>query len=116
MLHTAGWFTLEPIDEDKVHGVKFGVRPQLPQDLCPKEYGVALHRIDNARPLVSGEEIKLETHNPQTHPLPDTRLLELQWMLNRVLALRGAAEPEDLEDESDVDSDEGLEYFARPVL
>ncbi|KAH1580263.1 hypothetical protein KXX69_003673 [Aspergillus fumigatus] len=64
-LHTAGWFALEPIDEDKVH---------------------------------------------------DTRILELQWMMNRVLALRGAAEPEDLEDESDADSEEGLGYLARPVL
>ncbi|KAF7182002.1 hypothetical protein CNMCM7691_001390 [Aspergillus felis] len=103
-LHTAGWFALEPIDEDKVH------------DLPPKEYGVALHRVDNDHPLVSGEDFRLETHDPKTHPLPDTRLLELQWIMNRVLALRGGAEPKDLEDESDGDSDEGFDYFARPVL
>jgi hypothetical protein len=37
-------------------------------------------------------------HDPESHLLPDTRLFELQWTLNHLLALRGSAEPEDLKD------------------
>ncbi|RHZ57444.1 hypothetical protein CDV55_103848 [Aspergillus turcosus] len=135
VLHTAGWFALEPVAEDvrdgkwlklrfwwlKRHehqgGVQLGIPPQLPKDLLPKEHLVALHRVDNDEPLTSGKTITLRTHNPQTHPLPDTRLLRLQWIMGRVLALRGAAEPEELEDDSDGDSDEGLPYpTGMPVL
>ncbi|KAF7182130.1 hypothetical protein CNMCM7691_001518 [Aspergillus felis] len=116
-LHTKALFALQPVDRDEVHdGVEFSVRPQLPEDFCPTEYAVALHNIYDNLPLVSGDYITLETHNPETHPLPDTRLLDMQWMLNRVLALRGAAEPEELKDELDEDSDEGLGLIARPEV
>ncbi|RHZ52611.1 uncharacterized protein CDV56_100601 [Aspergillus thermomutatus] len=74
------------------------------------------HRVHDDHPLLSGDLITLETHDPENYPLPDTRIL-LQWILNRVLASRGGVEPKDLEDdESDGDSDEGLDYFPRPVL
>lgn len=133
-LHIKALFALQPVNRDEVHGkwlklrfwwlkkhdhsdgVEFSVRPQLREDFCPTEYAVALHNIYNNLPLVSGDYITLETHNPETHPLPDTRLLDMQWMLNRVLALRGAAEPEELKDESDEDSDEELGLTARPEV
>ncbi|GFF41154.1 hypothetical protein IFM51744_04711 [Aspergillus udagawae] len=133
-LHTRALFALEPVAKDgdgkwlklrfwwlKKHdhqgGVTFTVPPQLPPDFRPKEYAVGLHNVFNDHALVSGEEIMLETHDPETHPLPDTRLLEMQWIMNRVIAIRGSAEPKDLaDDESDADSDGGLDYFARPVL
>lgn len=129
-LHTKALFALEHVDRDKVHGkslklrfwwlkkhdhqdgVEFGVRPQLPGDFSPKEYAVGLHNVSTDYPLVSGDVITFETHNPETHPLPDTRLLDIQWMLQRVLAIRGGAEPEDPDDdESDEGSDGGLDWF-----
>jgi hypothetical protein len=45
-----------------------GVPPQLPPDLGPKEYGVALHRVDDDHPVISGKEIMLETRDPKTQP------------------------------------------------
>ena len=41
------------------------------------------------------DEISLETDDPVTRPLPDFRLLEMQWFLHRVAAMSGAAEPQD---------------------
>ncbi|RHZ60687.1 uncharacterized protein CDV56_103881 [Aspergillus thermomutatus] len=128
------YFALEPVDKDeygkwltlkvwwlKRHehagGVDFSVTPQLPSDLHPRVYEVGLHNVRDDKPLLSGDLIKLETHDPENYPLPDMRILEMQWILNRVLALRGGAEPRDLEDdESDGDLDEGLDYFPRPVV
>ncbi|GAQ10075.1 hypothetical protein ALT_7396 [Aspergillus lentulus] len=130
-LHTRGYFALEPVEEDpegkwitvkiwwlKQHtGVDFNIVPQLPPNQHPGEYEVGLHNIRDDKPLLSGDPITLETPDPINYPLPDFRILELQWILNRVLALRGGAEPKDLEEyESDEDSADELEYFARPVL
>lgn len=49
----------------------------------------------------SGHRFTLETSNPNTHPLPNKRLLEMQWHLNRVVALSGAAEAADLDEDTD---------------
>lgn len=66
--------------------------------------------------LRSGDVITLTTHNFLTRPLADTRLLELQWLLNRMTAIRGAEESTDLcdDEESDSDSDDG--GFPRPIV
>ena len=42
----------------------------------------------------SGDRVRLSTNNPEKMPLPDIRLLELRWMLNRVAAISGAAQGE----------------------
>lgn len=133
-LHTKALFVLEPVTEDeggmwtrvrfwwlKKHdheqGVKFGIPPQLPKDFHPKEYAVGLWNVNTSQPLVSGQEITIHTHDPKTHPVPDSRLLQMQWMMNRVIALRGGAEPEDLDDdESDEGSDGGLDCFHGRML
>jgi hypothetical protein len=44
-------------------------------------------------PICSGYEISLKTDGPVSRPLPDFRLLEMQWYLHRVTAMSGAAEP-----------------------
>ncbi|RHZ55671.1 hypothetical protein CDV55_100414 [Aspergillus turcosus] len=41
--------------------------------------------------------LKIETSDPITHPLPNKNLLEMQWHLNQVIALSGAAEAPELE-------------------
>ncbi|GFF41160.1 hypothetical protein IFM51744_04714 [Aspergillus udagawae] len=61
--------------------------------------GAALHDVRNDRPLLSGEMVTLETHDLENCPLPDTRILEMQWVLNRVLALSGTVKPNGLEDD-----------------
>jgi hypothetical protein len=52
----------------------------------------------------SGDVFTLTTDDPERLPLPSWPLLEMQWILQRVAAMSGAAEPEDDEcDESDND-------------
>lgn len=50
----------------------------------------------------SGHIFTLETDDPKSKPLPSMELLELQWILHRIAAMRGAAE----DDESEIDSDD----------
>ncbi|KAI2671571.1 hypothetical protein DTO027I6_4037 [Penicillium roqueforti] len=52
--------------------------------------------------LIHGETRTLETDDPESKPLPSMELLELQWILHRIAAMRGAAE----DDESEIDSDD----------
>jgi hypothetical protein len=47
--------------------------------------------------LYSGHQITLTTSDPQNLPLPDERLIELQWLLARVLRMSGAGEDKDME-------------------
>ena len=65
--------------------------PELPADLNPFEYRMAIHYAVEDRSVRSGDMIVLTTDDPASRPLPDTTLLEMQWILNRVTALRGAA-------------------------
>ena len=41
--------------------------------------------------LTSGTRFTISTHDPSTHPLPHPRLLNIQWHLQRLLAISGAA-------------------------
>ena len=45
--------------------------------------------------IKSGDEILLTTEDPENLPLPSWELLEMQWFLNRVIAMSGAADVED---------------------
>jgi hypothetical protein len=56
--------------------------------------------------ICSGDEISLTTDDPVSQPLPDLRLLEMQWFLHRVTAMSGAAEPQD--DFHDKDSNDNF--------
>ncbi|KAF2180121.1 hypothetical protein K469DRAFT_753606 [Zopfia rhizophila CBS 207.26] len=56
----------------------------------------------------SGCEISLETDDPVSRPLPDFRLLEMQWFLHRVAAISGAAEPQDDFHDDDDNSDDDI--------
>lgn len=50
----------------------------------------------------SGQIFTLRTDDPKSKPLQSMELLELQWILHRIAATRGAAE----DDESEIDSDD----------
>ena len=47
------------------------------------------------KPIKSGDYFKLETDDPRTKPLPSSQLLEIQWFLQRVQGMAGAAVPYD---------------------
>jgi hypothetical protein len=69
--------------------------PSIPEDLDGLNHGVGLWNLYTNKQIRSGDEIYLETDDPERLPLPDLRILEMQWILHRVTALSGAAEPRD---------------------
>lgn len=69
---------------------------------------VGLLDVTNRLPISTGSRIVLETTDPVRLPLPDADLLELHWVLQRVAAMAGNAEPRD--DKYDTD-DEDNEMF-----
>jgi hypothetical protein len=52
--------------------------------------------------IASGHRVSMTTDDPVERPLPSLELLEMQWVLQRLSAISGAAEPKD--DWSDDDS------------
>ena len=57
--------------------------------------------------ICSGDTITIRTEDPVTHPLPSWDLLDMQWVLHKVVALSGAAEAseEDLYSDDESSSD-----------
>src|SRR5204863_4379605 len=49
--------------------------------------------------LRSGHQITLTTPDPERYPLPDERLIKLQWLLARVLRMSGAGECKEYDDD-----------------
>ena len=80
-------------------------RPTLPVDLNQGPNVTMLYNVQTRKEVCSADQISLETDGPVAHPLSDFRLLEMQWFLNRVVAMSGATETQD--DFGD-DSDDGL--------
>ena len=66
--------------------------PSIPEHLDGKTRGVGLWNIQTNKRIRSGDVIYFKTSDPENLPLPDFKLLEMQWILHRVSALSGAAE------------------------
>jgi len=47
------------------------------------------HRV--YKRVESGQSFKIVTENPDTHPLPDYEILNMQWCLQRLVSMSGAA-------------------------
>jgi hypothetical protein len=78
--------------------------PPLPVQLDQGPNMTMLLNVQTKQIICSGDQIALETDDPVAHPLPDLKLLEMQWVLNRVTAISAAAEPQDdFGDDSDDD-------------
>lgn len=62
-----------------------------------------LYNHETDKRILSGQEISLTTSDPNKLPLPDKRILEMQWYLQQVAALKGAAEvvDDDYSDDGD---------------
>ena len=56
---------------------------------------------DATSQIKSGDTFALRTVNPSTHPLPSFGLLEMQWHLNRIVSMSGAADIYDDDDDDD---------------
>lgn len=118
-----GYFALKPIsiyDDQKYMVVKFFWLHKGPSDnafvnfrdtplLEGQDEGDGYSRLFNHETtsiIRSGDELRLKTENPQTHPLPRWDILEMQWFMNRVVAISGAADVEDDYSDGDDDDDE----------
>jgi hypothetical protein len=79
--------------------------PTIPGNADGKLWDIGLWNVKTDQRIISGDIIELETNDPEELPLPDFRLLNMQWMLHRVSALSGAAEPcdDDFNGEDDDD-------------
>ncbi|KAJ5509673.1 hypothetical protein N7527_011816 [Penicillium freii] len=116
----ARW-ALQPIRVED-DGTKLLVRyyrlPQYPREIAvpmaqepvlPADYAAA-----GIRPILSGDIIELRTSDPARLPLPSMAILEMQWVLHRVLALAGAADSS--LDTWDSDSDSDTEVCLGPSI
>ena len=90
----------------------------LPDDPSHLPENFRVWNAETQELIKCGDSIVITTHNPDTHPLPDIRILEMQWMLQQLTALSGAAEVHDkyesdddgLEEVASVSSDEEEDY------
>lgn len=114
--HSAGAFALRPIqmsddktqlelefhwlareERDSSSEVDLMVEPLSSRNrpLSGSGYGPFIRILDTTigttEPLVSGTRFTMTTDDPVQRPLPDPGLLTLQWHLQRVLAMSGAA-------------------------
>jgi hypothetical protein len=78
--------------------------------------GCSLHRVDNdsSSYIQSGETFTFTTKDPKNLPLPSLELLEMQWVLQRLVGMCGAAEWPilDLDDDDTADNDDGWQIHS----
>jgi hypothetical protein len=77
--------------------------PDLPSDFPSGRGDMKFWDCLSEQKICSGHTIIMHTDDPINHPLPSEELLRMQWNLNRVAALSGAAEISDLHESSDDD-------------
>lgn len=70
-------------------------RPHIADNIAELPRHLKVFNVITERKICSGDEIVLETPDPENLPLPDIRLLDMQWVLQRLMALSGGAEAED---------------------
>ena len=68
--------------------------------------GSKLYHFPTDQMIGSGRTISLTTDDPVTRPLPHPALLEMQWILHRVAAMKAAAEVYD--DSENGEDDDGM--------
>ncbi|PYI09189.1 hypothetical protein BO78DRAFT_384542 [Aspergillus sclerotiicarbonarius CBS 121057] len=117
-LHRKGYFALEPVrtrpegkwmvlgmwwlkPNNSSRVVRLTNIPDLPENVELAEYD-----FRTQKPIRSGQEITLQTPDPVNLPLPDVRILELQSILNRVVAISGAADYDEQDEDCDRESEQ----------
>lgn len=109
--HERAYFALEPVEEDqdpeshaltvrfhwlphmaRLHDLKVNTRPSFPRGIgCGRR--IRLWSVESGEEILSDTLIRITAHDGI--PLPDPALLQLQWILHRIIALAGAAEAVD---------------------
>ncbi|KAI9933938.1 hypothetical protein ASPWEDRAFT_168213 [Aspergillus wentii DTO 134E9] len=91
------WMSSEIRAGDNDTSISVLAEPSFPcsSDSTPK--GSLLFCCDTEERICSGRAITLYTENSDTHPLPSWDLMEMQWMFQRIAALRGTSVTEDRE-------------------
>ena len=120
--HERALFALQPVErseDSKCQKVKFhwlyphrhegrvalSVAPEIPEDHSSGPRQLKLYDLPTDRKLCSGDEISITTPDPDRLPLPNPWILEMQWTLQQVGALKGGGEA--LDDDDDDDDDDG---------
>lgn len=102
-------FALEPVEvsEDKTsltarfwwlplrtysNWVRVSGAPSLPSDLDASPFNAKLWDCVPEERIRSGHLLMTTTPDPESMPLPSFELLHMQWVLNRVAAMSGAAD------------------------
>ena len=116
---TKAYFALQPIelsDDKKRLDVKFHwmlrrsryshnvdiLTPPSPLEDLDGGSDIKLFHFPTDQRIRSGDMISLTTDDPVTRPLPHYGLLEMQWIMQRVTAMSGAAEIyDDFNDDDD---------------
>ncbi|RHZ44537.1 blue light-inducible protein Bli-3 [Aspergillus thermomutatus] len=90
-------------------------KPSLEGSLdCSAEASYLFDVETNSR-IRSGHKLRLETDDPVNRPLPSVKLLKLQWALQRLASLSGAAEAIDvLLDSDDEENDDMVRLYDSP--
>ncbi|KLJ06282.1 hypothetical protein EMPG_09286 [Blastomyces silverae] len=95
---------------DNPHLLRVSTEPSAVPDIKLRKDGaggvVGLWNVSTGLPVFTGDQIVLETTDPVSLPLPDVDLLELHWVLQRVVAMAGGAEPRDDTYEADDEDDD----------
>lgn len=104
--HSKGYFALKPIylaDDKKKLTLEFhwlskgrGDHVRLTQKPCVESSrgGPVNSRLidhDSVQLIQSGHRITMTTNDPVENPLPKWEIMEMQWFLNRIVAISGAA-------------------------
>ncbi|KAL4786394.1 hypothetical protein BJX76DRAFT_355121 [Aspergillus varians] len=71
--------------------------PSLPCNLDSTDRGTRLFDCETKRCIKTGDVLTFTTDDPETMPLPSVELLRMQWLLNRLVSLSGAADVSDEE-------------------
>ncbi|EGD94039.1 hypothetical protein TESG_01567 [Trichophyton tonsurans CBS 112818] len=107
--YSKGLFALQPIrqsEDKKEFTIKFYwlplrksaknmsllTKPTIPEDLVGIDGDYRAWNVRTGEEIASGQEIVLTTSDPENLSLPGWDLLELQWTLQRLTALSGAAD------------------------
>ncbi|PKX98640.1 HNH endonuclease signature motif containing protein [Aspergillus novofumigatus IBT 16806] len=86
-------------------------KPSLEESLNGIDKDIALYNSEG-RLVSSGDKIWMKTDDPLDRPLPSVKLLALQWALQRLASLSGAAEAVDvLLDSDDEDNDDMVRLY-----
>ncbi|GBF65360.1 hypothetical protein TMEN_8077 [Trichophyton mentagrophytes] len=81
-----------PLRKPATQGVDLLTDPTIPEDLVGIAKDYRAWNTFTGEEIASGREIVLTTRDPENFPLPSWDLLDLQWTLQRLVALSGAAD------------------------